>query len=182
MLRDGFGARPCFECLLAEAGGEAVGFAIHRPNYSTFEGRPGLFVEDPVRRRAGPQARRRAHADGAPCRDRAERGCSHMTSRCCDRPGARVPDRISFSTSRTWLPYGVSDLPLARLAADDRSAHTFQARHRAGGTWTIAQPIDFSLQRDWQGRQPFLVADSEAAMVETAGAAATERFGQRRMI
>jgi hypothetical protein len=30
VLRDGFGARPCFECLLAEADGEAVGFAIHR--------------------------------------------------------------------------------------------------------------------------------------------------------
>ena len=27
VLRDGFGERPCFECLLAEADGEAVGLA-----------------------------------------------------------------------------------------------------------------------------------------------------------
>ena len=46
VLRDGFGARPCFECLLAEADGAALGLAIHRPSYSTFEGRPGLYVED----------------------------------------------------------------------------------------------------------------------------------------
>ena len=46
VLRDGFGAQPCFECLLAEVGGDAVGLAIHRPSYSTFDGRPGLYVED----------------------------------------------------------------------------------------------------------------------------------------
>jgi GNAT superfamily N-acetyltransferase len=46
VLRDGFGERRCFECLLAEADGEAVGMAIHRPSYSTFDGRRGLYVED----------------------------------------------------------------------------------------------------------------------------------------
>ena len=46
ILRDGFGARPFFECLLAEVAGEAVGFALFFPNYSTFEGRPGLYLED----------------------------------------------------------------------------------------------------------------------------------------
>ena len=46
VLRDGFGERRYFECLLAEAGGEPLGLALHRPSYSTFDGRPGLYVED----------------------------------------------------------------------------------------------------------------------------------------
>lgn len=46
ILRDGFGARSYFECLLAEVAGQAVGFALFYPNYSAFEGRPGLYLED----------------------------------------------------------------------------------------------------------------------------------------
>jgi GNAT superfamily N-acetyltransferase len=38
--------RPPFECLIAEERGEAVGFALFFHNYSTWRGRPGLFVED----------------------------------------------------------------------------------------------------------------------------------------
>ncbi|MDH3918411.1 MAG: GNAT family N-acetyltransferase, partial [Rhodospirillales bacterium] len=46
LLRDGFGQDPYFQCLLAEVDGEAVGFALFFYNYSTFEGRPGLYLED----------------------------------------------------------------------------------------------------------------------------------------
>ena len=46
ILRDGFGPAPRFECLLAELDGEAVGFALFFYNYSTFEGRAGLYLED----------------------------------------------------------------------------------------------------------------------------------------
>jgi len=46
LLRDGFGDRPVFEVLLAERAGRAVGYALFFPNYSTWEGRPGLYVED----------------------------------------------------------------------------------------------------------------------------------------
>jgi GNAT superfamily N-acetyltransferase len=38
--------RPPFECLLAEEGGRAVGFALFFPTFSTWEGRPGLYLED----------------------------------------------------------------------------------------------------------------------------------------
>jgi GNAT superfamily N-acetyltransferase len=38
--------RPPFECLLAEEDGRAVGFALFFPTYSTWEGRPGLYLED----------------------------------------------------------------------------------------------------------------------------------------
>ena len=41
-----FGARPAAEVLLAEAGGQVVGFALFFQNYSTFLGRPGLYLED----------------------------------------------------------------------------------------------------------------------------------------
>ena len=37
---------PPFECLLAEVEGEAVGFALFFSNYSTWQGRPGLYLED----------------------------------------------------------------------------------------------------------------------------------------
>src|SRR5690606_22385970 len=46
LLRDGFGERPVFEALIAEQEGAPVGFALFFPNYSTWEGRPGLYVEE----------------------------------------------------------------------------------------------------------------------------------------
>jgi GNAT superfamily N-acetyltransferase len=41
-----FGARPVAEALLAEASGEAVGFALFFSSYSTFLTRPGVYLED----------------------------------------------------------------------------------------------------------------------------------------
>ena len=41
-----FGARPYAETLIAEEGGEAVGFALFFHNYSTFLARPGIYLED----------------------------------------------------------------------------------------------------------------------------------------
>ncbi|BAI98354.1 N-acetyltransferase [Sphingobium sp. TA15] len=41
-----FGPRPMAEVLIAENDGEAVGFALFFHNFSTFEGRPGLYLED----------------------------------------------------------------------------------------------------------------------------------------
>jgi GNAT superfamily N-acetyltransferase len=46
-LRDSmFGPRPYAEAILAEDGGEAVGFALFFHNYSTFLAQPGLYLED----------------------------------------------------------------------------------------------------------------------------------------
>jgi GNAT superfamily N-acetyltransferase len=39
-------ADPPFECLIAELDGAAAGFALFFRNYSTWRGRPGLFLED----------------------------------------------------------------------------------------------------------------------------------------
>lgn len=41
-----FGERPAAEVLLGELDGQAVGFAIFFQNYSTFLGRPGMYLED----------------------------------------------------------------------------------------------------------------------------------------
>jgi GNAT superfamily N-acetyltransferase len=41
-----FGPRPFAEVLLAEEDGRPVGFALFFHNYSTFRGRPGIYLED----------------------------------------------------------------------------------------------------------------------------------------
>lgn len=41
-----FAPRPAAEVLLAELAGDPVGFALFFQNYSTFVGRPGLYLED----------------------------------------------------------------------------------------------------------------------------------------
>ncbi|MEX2247632.1 MAG: GNAT family N-acetyltransferase [Dehalococcoidia bacterium] len=41
-----FGEHPYVEALIAEHAGEAVGFALFFHNYSTFLGKPGIYLED----------------------------------------------------------------------------------------------------------------------------------------
>ena len=124
VLRDGFGARPCFECLLAEVDGEALGLAIHRPSYSTFEGRPGLYVEDLFVAESARQlgigrllmARLAAIA--------RERGCTRMSLAVLHwNPARRFYHRLGFAPVEEWLPYQLSGDALARLATEDRGAH-----------------------------------------------------------
>jgi GNAT superfamily N-acetyltransferase len=46
LKRDGFGPNPYFQCLMAEHDGQPAGFALYFFNYSTWAGRPGLYLED----------------------------------------------------------------------------------------------------------------------------------------
>ena len=52
-----FGAAPAAECLIAESDGEPAGFALFYRTFSTWEGRPGIWLEDlyvsPQQRRSG---------------------------------------------------------------------------------------------------------------------------------
>jgi GNAT superfamily N-acetyltransferase len=46
LRRDGFGPQPKFRALIAEWNAEPAGYACFYGFYSTFEGQPGLFLED----------------------------------------------------------------------------------------------------------------------------------------
>ncbi len=46
LLRDGFGPNPYYHCLIGENDGRPAGFAFYFFNYSTWTGRPGLYLED----------------------------------------------------------------------------------------------------------------------------------------
>jgi len=46
LLRDGFGSQPKFRALIAEWDGRPAGYASFFYFYSTFQGRPALFLED----------------------------------------------------------------------------------------------------------------------------------------
>lgn len=46
LLRDGFGPSPRFRCLIATWDSAPAGFAFYFPNYSTWQGRAGLYLED----------------------------------------------------------------------------------------------------------------------------------------
>ena len=78
LRRDGFGPQPLFECIIAEDdNGEAVGFALYFPIYSTWRG-PSLHLEDLFVR---PEHRSRGIGKALLARVAAvamDRGCARM--------------------------------------------------------------------------------------------------------
>jgi GNAT superfamily N-acetyltransferase len=46
LRRDGFGPSPKFRVIIAEWNRESAGMALFFYNYSTWQGRPGIFIED----------------------------------------------------------------------------------------------------------------------------------------
>ncbi len=121
VLRDGFGPRPCFECLLAEVAGAAVGFALYMTDYSTFAGRAGIFVEDLFVTEAA-----RGQGVGRMLLARLaaiarERGAASLSLMVLDwNPARAFYHRLGFDESRAWLPYRMTGAALDRLAAEDR--------------------------------------------------------------
>jgi GNAT superfamily N-acetyltransferase len=73
-----FGERPAAEAMLAEIGGEAVGYALFFSTFSTFLGQPGIWLEDlfvvPERRRVGVGRALLLHV----ARLAVERGCGRL--------------------------------------------------------------------------------------------------------
>ncbi len=120
--RDGWGERPVFESLIAELDGSPVGFALAFRNYSTWEGRPGLFVEDLY---VTPDARRYGVGRSllsAIARRAVEQGCRRVDLNVLDwNPARAFYDRIGFRQMEEWLPYRLTGDALAALAAERMS-------------------------------------------------------------
>jgi len=123
VLRDGFGPQQRFECLLVEVGGRPAGFALFFHNYSTWEGRAGLYVEDLYvsewarRRNVG----RRLLGEVAAIAE--ARGYRRVDLSVLDwNPARGFYERIGMVEMTTWRPYRLKGEALAALAAEARSA------------------------------------------------------------
>ena len=123
VLRDAFGERPAFECLIAEdgAGVEArpVGHAIFFPNYSTWEARPGIYVEDIfVVEDARQSGAGRALLE-ALARLAVARAAPRIDLVVLDWNSARAfYERLGFTRQHEWLPYRLDAAGIAALAGD----------------------------------------------------------------
>ena len=121
ILRDGFGEIPRFSCLLARRDGEVVGFALYFHNYSTFEGRAGLYVEDlfVAERARGFGIGRALLAQLAEIA--AENGCPRIDLSVLHwNPAREFYKTLGFQQLEDWQPFRLSAEALARLASGDR--------------------------------------------------------------
>ena len=114
-----FGERPAAEVLLAWQGNVAAAFALFFPNFSTFLGRPGLWLEDlfvrPAYRHQGcAKALLRALA-----RIAVERGCGRFEWAVLDWNATAIDFYRSLGATvlADWRITRVTGDALARLAA-----------------------------------------------------------------
>jgi len=119
LLRDGFGARPYFECLIAEEDGQPAGFALYFFNYSTWRGRPGIHLEDLFVR---PPFRGRGIGKALLTRVAAvavERQCGRLQWDVLDwnQPAIDFYHRLGAKFLDEWRIMRVSDEALTNLAA-----------------------------------------------------------------
>ncbi len=124
ILRDGFGDRPRFQVLVAEWAGEAVGFALYFFSYSTWRGRPTLYLEDLFVR---PTARGRGIGIGLMRRLAAEalaHGCERFDWQVLDwnESAIRFYESLGARVMHGWLPVRMEGEALRVLAAGGRDA------------------------------------------------------------
>lgn len=119
LVRDGFGLQPQFGALIAEVDGAAAGFALYTWNYSMWEGRRGIFVEDIWVEEAA-----RRHGVGralmaALARECCARGWGRIDLNVLDwNPARDFYERLGLAHISDWLPYRVRGAALARLAGE----------------------------------------------------------------
>jgi GNAT superfamily N-acetyltransferase len=117
--RHGFGRRRYFETLICRRGREPIGFALYFFTYSTFVGRPTLYLEDlfvlPEERRRG--AGRALLGELAQIATR--RGCGRMEWAVLDwnEKAFRFYRRLGAKAAKQWVLTRLSGKPLRRLAA-----------------------------------------------------------------
>ena len=122
-----FGRDAYAHALIASLDGQPAGFAVYFFNYSTFLGRPGLYLEDlyvrPAARRRGVARRLLAHLAGIAL----ERGCGRMEWAVLDWNERAIGFYVSLGASpnEEWTTYRLSSDALRRLAAaPDRDGRT----------------------------------------------------------
>ena len=114
-----FGPRPMAEVVLAFAGDEPVGFALFFQNFSTFLGRPGVYLEDlfvvPEWRRRGVGRLLLAHL----ARIALERKCGRMEWSVLDWNHTAIAfyERLGASLLDDWRLCRLTGDALERVAA-----------------------------------------------------------------
>jgi GNAT superfamily N-acetyltransferase len=121
LLRHGFGAERRFEALLAFVDDKPAGFALFFPNFSTWLGRPGLYLEDIFvaqwARKLGVGRRLIARVAAIA----VERQWGRLDFSVLHwNPARQFYHRLGIEPLAEWLPYRASGAALARLAATDR--------------------------------------------------------------
>lgn len=114
-----FGAQPAAEALVAEAdGGETVGYALFFTTFSTFAGRPGIWLEDlfvqPAHRRAGIGRALLAEVAGIA----AERGCARLEWSALDwnEPALAFYRALGAQSLPEWVLHRVEGAAIRGLA------------------------------------------------------------------
>jgi len=115
---------PPFSCLIAERDGEPVGFALFFASYSTWRGRPGIYLEDlyvtPDARGLGiGKALLRRLAVLA-----IERGCARVEWSVLDwnTPAIDFYRSLGATPRDAWTVYRLTGAALDELAASSESA------------------------------------------------------------
>jgi GNAT superfamily N-acetyltransferase len=113
-----FGATPKAEVVIAERDGAAIGFALFFHNFSTFEGRPGIYLEDLF---VAPEARG-SGAGKALLRHLAQlardRGCARLEWSVLDwnEPAISFYRSLGAASMDDWTVNRLSGHALAALA------------------------------------------------------------------
>ncbi len=116
--RHGFGRRRYFETLLCRRGKVPVGFALYYFTYSTFLGRPTLYLEDLF---VLPEERRNGAGKallGELGRIATRRGCGRMEWTVLDwnTPSIRFYAKLGAQLHKEWILTRLTGAPLRRLA------------------------------------------------------------------
>ncbi len=114
-----FGARPYAEVLLAETeAGANAGFALFFHNFSTWEGKPGIYLEDLFVR---PEHRRQGHGREllrGVARIAVERGCARLEWAVLDwnEPAIAFYRSLNAVPMDEWTTYRIVGMALDDLA------------------------------------------------------------------
>ena len=118
-----FGATPRAETVIARFGGEPAGFALFFHNFSTFLGKPGLYLEDLFVR---PAFRGRAIGKSLLSHLAAlavARDCGRFQWQVLDwnRPARDFYERLGAQADAAWVNYRMTGGALRRLAEANES-------------------------------------------------------------